>query len=401
MSESATVAASVILKPRKSGPFFARHPWVLDASIGRVEGSPADGDVVDLVTERREFVARGIYNSKSRIQVRLYSWDEGQSLDAAYWRVRLETAIALREKLGYTDRTDAARLVFSEADGLSGLIVDRYGDDLVVQLTAQAMAARFDILAPMLAELTTPRSILVRSDKNLATTEGLEQQDRTAFGEPPAELAWITQFGVRLAIDFREGQKTGFYLDQRENRRIAADFARGARVLDVCCYTGGFGLFAAKIGGAASVLAIDSSAKAIELAQENAKANDVHNMEFQVGDCFKSLEALASAGKRFDMVVLDPPRFAGSRSAVERALAAYHRLNRLAVAVLECGGWLVTCSCSSHVVREDFAAMIAGVSQRTRRDIQIVEQRGAAPDHPISASCPETEYLKCFICRVL
>lgn len=390
----------VQLKPRKSGPFFARHPWVLDASIGRVAGAPANGDVVDLVTDRGEFVARGIYNAASRIQVRLYTWNEGQPLDEAFWRDRLAAALALRETLGYTDASDAARLVFSEADGLSGLIVDRYGEHLVVQLTAQAMAVRIERIVPMLVELVQPRSILVRSDANLAKTEGIEPQDRVVHGDPPPSVE-IRQHGVAFTVDLREGHKTGFYLDQRENRRVASSFLSGRRVLDMCCYSGGFGITAAKIGGARDVLAVDTSEKVLELARANAAANGVENIRFEAGDCFKTLEALAAAGERFDAIVLDPPRFAGSRGAVERALSAYHRLNRLAVEVLNPAGWLITCSCSAHVVREDFQDMLAGVAQRTRRDIQFVEQRGAAPDHPVSASCPETEYLKCVVCRVL
>jgi 23S rRNA (cytosine1962-C5)-methyltransferase len=395
-----TAAAQVRLRPKKSGPFFARHPWVLDASIDRVEGSVADGEVVELVTHKGEFVARGIYNAKSRIQVRLYSWDANQSLDETFWRERIAAALALREQLGYTDPDDAARLVFSEADGLSGLIVDRYGRDLVIQVTAKAIALRIEQIVPILIELAAPRSITVRSDPNLAKTEGVEPQDRVVFGESP-ETVMIRQHGVEFQVDFREGQKTGFYLDQRENRRVAAGLMSGRRVLDMCCYTGGFGITAAKIGGAAEVLAVDTSARTIELARTNATANGVDNIQFEVGDCFDVLERLSATGERFDAIVLDPPRFAGSRGAVERALNAYHRLNRLAVEVLNPGGWLVTCSCSAHVVREDFQAMLAGVAQRTRRDIQFIEQRGPSPDHPVSATCPETEYLKCFVCRVM
>lgn len=395
-----TAAAQVVLKPKKSGPFFARHPWVLDASIGRVDGQAADGDVVDLVTQKGEFVARGVYNSASRIQVRLYTWNADEPLDRDFWRRRLAAALELRHQLGYTDLADAARLVFSEADGLSGLIVDRYGCDMVVQITAKAIAARIDEIVPLLVELGAPNSITVRTDGNLAKTEGVDPQDRVVHGQPP-ETVTIRQHGVAFRVDFREGQKTGFYLDQRENRRVAAALVSGRRVLDMCCYTGGFGITAAKLGGVREVLAVDTSAKAIELARANASLNDVDNIRFEVGDCFDVLERLAAEGQQFDAIVLDPPRFAGSRGAVERALAAYHRLNRLAVEILAPAGYLVTSSCSAHVVREDFQAMLAGVAQRTRRDIQFLEQRGASTDHPVSATCPETEYLKCFVCRVL
>jgi 23S rRNA (cytosine1962-C5)-methyltransferase len=396
------VAAQVVLKPRKSGPFFARHPWVLDASVQSVAGEPADGAAVDLVTDKGQFVARGIYNSTSRIRVRLYSWSPEQPLDDAFWRRRLETALALRQQLGYTAPDDACRLVFSEADGLSGLIVDRYGPDLVIQLTARAMAQRLESLTAALVDLAEPRGILVRTDKQIAQTEGFEPRDGLLWGRPAEGTTTICQHGLTYQVDFREGQKTGFYLDQRENRLAAAGYLSGRRVLDVCCYTGAFGLTALRHGPAREVVGVDASAKAIAAAGANAELNGLSDRaRFEVGNCFESLEKATSAGERFDAVILDPPRFAGSRRVLEQALAAYHRLNRLAVSVLAPGGILVTCSCSGHVTRELFADMLAGVSQRTGRDIQVLESRAAGPDHPAIVSCPETEYLKCFICRVL
>ncbi len=221
------------------------------------------------------------------------------------------------------------------------------------------------------------------------------------MGATPDGPVFIHEHGIRYGVDLREGQKTGFYLDQRENRRIAAQYFRGRRVLDLFCYSAAFGLCAAKLGGAREVLAVDGSQKAIALARANAALNGVNNMHFQVGDGFETLDALRASGERFGAIVLDPPKFARSRSAVDDALMAYHRLNRSAAELFEPGGILVTCSCSGHVTREDFLHMLAGVAQRSGRDIQILEQRGAAADHPVSASCLESEYLKCFICRVV
>jgi 23S rRNA (cytosine1962-C5)-methyltransferase len=402
MSKLNPAAGQVVLKPRKSGPFFARHPWVLDASVQNVVGEPPDGAAVDLVTDKGQFVARGIFNGQSRIRVRLYTWCPDTQLDDALWKSRLELALALRRQLGYTALDDACRLVFSEADGLSGLIVDRYGPDLVIQLTARAMAQRIDSLAAMLTELANPRGILVRTDRQIAQTEGFEPRDGLLSGQPADRTTTIQQHDVTYQVDFREGQKTGFYLDQRDNRLAAARYLAGRRVLDVCCYTGAFGLTALRHGPAREVVGIDASAKAVAAATANAELNGLSGRtSFQIGDCFEALEQAASAGERFDAVILDPPRFAGSRRVLEQALSAYHRLNRLAVSVLQPAGILVTCSCSGHVTREHFRDMLAGVSQRTGRDIQILEQRAAAPDHPAIASCPETEYLKCLICRVL
>jgi 23S rRNA (cytosine1962-C5)-methyltransferase len=393
--------AEVWLKPRKVRPFFGRHPWVLDSAIARVEGQVVDGDVVDLISDKGRFVARGLFNSKSRIRVRLYSWNAAEPLDDAFWRRRLEVAVALRRDLGYDDASGAARLVFSEADGLSGLIVDRYGEYLAVQATALAMAERLASLTPMLVELLHPRGIVLRNERGLAQVEGIHLAEGLHWGQMPDGPVFTEEHGLRYGVDLREGQKTGFYLDQRENRRAAAGYCRGRRVLDLFCYSGGFGLAALKLGGAREVLAVDGSQKALALARANAELNGVSNIHFEQGDGFETLDALRTAGKRFGAIVLDPPKFARSRAALDDALMAYHRLNRSAAELLEPGGILVTCSCSGHVTREDFLHMLAGVAQRSGRDIQVLEQHGAAPDHPVSASCLESEYLKCFICRVV
>ena len=393
--------AQVWLKPRKARPFFGRHPWVLDSAIGRLEGNPADGDVVELISEKGKFVARGIFNSRSRIRVRLYTWTPSEALDESFWRRRLEMALALRRQLGYTDPAGAARLVFSEADGLSGLIVDRYGDYLAIQPTALAVAQRLEVIVPLLQDLLRPRGIALRNERGLTQIEGMTLPEGTHWGKLPDGPIFIEEHGLRYGVDLREGQKTGFYLDQRENRRAAAAYSHGRRVLDLFCYSGGFGLAASRLGGANEVLAVDGSAKAIALARANAELNGLSNLHFQVGDGFQTLDALTVARERFSMIVLDPPKFARSRSGLADALMAYHRLNRTAVGLLEPGGILVTCSCSGHVTREDMLHMLGGVAQRSGREIQVLEQRGAAPDHPASASCLESEYLKCFICRVV
>jgi 23S rRNA (cytosine1962-C5)-methyltransferase len=392
--------AHVVLKPRKARPFYGRHPWVLDSAVDRVEGEVADGDVVELLSDKGKFIARGVFNARSRIRVRLYTWNPAQPLDDAFWRQRLAAAFALRSQLGYGDAEGAARLVFSEGDGLSGLIVDRYGQYLAVQVTALAMAVRLPQLTPMLVELAQPRGIVLRGERGISRIEGLELQDGPHWGTMPETPIVVREHGLHYAVDLAEGQKTGLYLDQRENRRAAAGYFRGRRLLDMFCYTGGFSLAAAALGSAQEALGVDSSAKAVALAQENAARNGLANLRFQSGDGFQTLEALRDAGQQFDAVVLDPPKFAGSRGAVDEALRAYHWLNRLAVELLTPGGILVTCSCSGHVTREDFQMMLLGVAQQTRRDIQILEQRGASADHPVAATCLEGEYLKCFICRV-
>jgi 23S rRNA (cytosine1962-C5)-methyltransferase len=216
----------------------------------------------------------------------------------------------------------------------------------------------------------------------------------------PAGPIEIEEHGIRYQIELSEGQKTGFYLDQRDNRRAAAAYCRGKRVLDMFCYTGGFAMCAAKLGQAAEVLGIDTSKKAVAQARANAQLNGLANVAFDTGDGFQTLDSMLGQERQFDAVILDPPKFARNKGGVNQALMAYHRLNRAAIGLLPPGGILVTCSCSGGVTREDFLLMLSGVAQKSGRDLQILEQRGAAADHPVSATCLETEYLKCFVCRV-
>jgi 23S rRNA (cytosine1962-C5)-methyltransferase len=394
-------AAQAILKPRKSRPFFGRHPWVLDSAVASIEGEAQDGDLIDLVSEKGRFIARGIYNSRSRIRVRLYSWDAGEAIDESCWRRRLVDAVEFRRELGYLEPSDACRVVFSEADGLSGLIVDRYADYLAVQPTALAIARRMDVLVPILVDLLRPRGIVIRNERGIAQTEGVELAEGLYWGEPPDGPVFITEHSIRYGVDLTAGQKTGFYVDQRENHRAAASYCGNKRVLDMFSYSGGFALSASVLGGAREIIAVDTSEKAIALARANSELNGVSNIQFRTGEAFQTLDELVASGERFGAVILDPPKFARSRASLDDALAAYHRLNLMGVLALERGGILVTCSCSGHVTREDFLHMLAGVAQRTGRHVQILQQRGAAPDHPVSATCLETEYLKCFICRVV
>ena len=370
--------ATVILKPKRARPFFGRHPWVLDSAVLRVEGDPTDGAVVDLATHDGNFVARGLWNAASRLRVRLYAFDAATKLDGSFWQARIESAIKLRQVLGLDDRAGAARLVNSEGDNLSGLIVDRYGDYLAVQVTALAMAHRLDAICDTLEAVVKPAGILLRgAERGLAKLEGLHLADRLVRGTAPAGAIFVHEHGLKFGVDLTEGQKTGYYLDQRDNRQAAARYARGRRVLDLFCYSGGF-----------------------SVACANADLNGAANVTVETADAFEKLDALAAAGERFGMVILDPPKFARSRASLDDALRAYHRINRVAVGLLEPGGILVTCSCSGSVSRDDFLQMLAGVAQRSGRPLQLLECRGAAPDHPVSASCLEGEYLKCVIARV-
>lgn len=403
MTAAESPPASVItLKPRHALPFFKHHPWVFAGAIRSVQGDPQPGDEVVLNTHEGEFIARGLFNPHSQIRVRLFSWNQAEPLERAFWKARLQTAFQLREALfGRTSEVTAYRLVNSEADGLSGLTVDRYDRWLSVQFTSLAIALRQERLIELLVELAQPSGIVLKTEKGLREAEGMEITDGLLWGEPPPRPLTVAEHGLKWEVDLTEGQKTGGYLDQRDNRRALAKYVHGHRVLDVFCYTGGFGLGALVWGGASEVVAVDSSEAALQLAQRNAELNGVADRWRCVrSDGFKALEHLRDAGEQFDTVVLDPPKLTRTRAALPQALRAYHSLNRLAVSVLKPGGLLVTCSCSGLVTRDDFEQMLADVAIQSDRDLRIIEVRGAAPDHPVSPFCPENEYLKCYVCHV-
>jgi 23S rRNA (cytosine1962-C5)-methyltransferase len=403
LATASLIAPKVYLKQRRALPFYGRHPWVFAGAIERIEGEPDPGSEVTLHAHDGRFIARGLYNSRSQIRVRLYGWDEERPLDAAFWSERLDRAIDLRRLLRLPfDQESACRLVYSEADGLSGLLVDRYGEWLLVQFTALALAARRELLLDLLSSKLAPRGIWLRTEKGIREAEGLEQSDGLARGAEPPRPLFIVEDGVRYGVDVVQGHKTGFYLDQRNNRAALTRYVTGARLLDAFCYTGGFGLAALVAGQAREVRAVDSSETALALAAANAELNGVSSrIRFAKSDVFAELERLGAAGELFDAVVLDPPKLTRHRGGVEKALRAYHTLNQLAAGVLKPDGILMTCSCSGLVGRDDFVSMLAAVSQRTGRAIQILEARGLAIDHPTSVHCLETAYLKCYICRVV
>jgi 23S rRNA (cytosine1962-C5)-methyltransferase len=393
----------VALKPRRALPLFSRHPWVFAGAVAHVSGSPQAGDEVAVVSHEGQFIARGLYNPDSNLRVRLYTWDAEQPLDEAFWSSRLAEAISLRRRLFADARgLSACRLVYSEGDGLSGLTVDRYGDWLVVQFTSRALYERRDVLLSLLQSALAPRGIWLRTEKGMRAVEGLDHRDGLVSGEPPPRPMFIEEYGLPFGVDIVEGQKTGFYFDQRENRLAVARYAADRRVLDLYCYTGGMGLVAAKRGGAREVLGVDSSAAALTLARENARMNEVADrVHFEKGDVSARLAELAGAGALYDMVLLDPPKLARRRQGLAQAAKAYVQLNAAALRVLDAEGLLVTCSCSGLLTRSDHWELVAQAALQAGRRVQVLESRGQAVDHPVSIACPEGEYLKCLICRVL
>ena len=391
----------LFLNVKKARNFKGYHPWVMDRSVIEPAAGLEPGETVELLFPEGRWIGRGVYNPASRIRVRLYQWDQAQELGAEWVQSQLARAVALRDmRQSRQGKLDAVRLVNSEGDGLSGLVVDRFGEFVVVQVTALAMQPWLPQITQWLAEHMQPRGILLRMDQRTAASEAMEYREETLWGEAPAGPIEIVEHDVRLKLDLLSAQKTGYYLDQRANRLRAAQWTGPGALLDVCCYLGGFSLTAARCAQPSSITAVDSSARALEQAANNARDNGLTNIEFVQADCFDYLEQLRTEKKQFQTVVLDPPRMASNRAQVTAALRAYYRLNLSAVNLLESGGTLITCSCSGRVERSDFAGMLASVARRTGRAVQIVETFGADFDHPVDANCPETEYLKCFICRV-
>lgn len=389
----------VILKPRKARPFFGRHPWVFEGAIDRIEGDASPGQLVQLHTHDKEFIAYGLLNPKSKIRVRLYSWDQDQPFDEAMLIARIERAIHMRHRdLGLGDPRGACRLVYSEADGLSGLIVDRYADILVVQFTSLALAQHEAVIVDTLTRLLAPRGIYRRTERGIGELEGLETDDAPLAGDIPEEPIAIVENGLELLVDPKTGQKTGAFLDQRDNRRASCRYSEGRSVLDLFCYGGAFSLNAVKNGGATSITGIDASGNAILLAQENAKRNGVQ-AEYLKEDASSALARFAKEKRKFGMIFCDPPKFARTAGAVASAARGYEQTNRAAIELLEPGGILVTCSCSGHISSEQFLEILAQSAQNAKRELQILEQRGQAADHPVSLFCLETSYLKCVIAR--
>ena len=326
---------TVALKRKRALPFFNQHPWVFTGAILGVSGNPEPGDEVIVRDDSGRFVARGLFNSNSNIRVRLYSWDEKTPLDRAFWEQRIQAAVALRTEFVSDESTTAVRIINSEADGLSGLTVDRYGDWLLVQITSLALGERKEVLFDLLEQHCSPRGIWLRTEKGIRDLEGLSISDGLVRGEAPPRPLSIAENGLTFYVDVAEGQKTGFFIDQRDNRRAVAKFTAGHRVLDLFCYSGGFGITAATLGNAASVLCVDSSRPALDAAQQNAEANGVAGkVECIASDAFKYLEAARDEGAVFDTVILDPPKMTRSQSGAKSALRGYHSLNDLAVSVL-------------------------------------------------------------------
>jgi 23S rRNA (cytosine1962-C5)-methyltransferase len=389
--------AKIFLHRRREERVLAGHPWVYRSEIERVEGDVAAGDVVTVCDARGKFLGRAHLNMGCQIAGRILTRND-EPIGDEFWQRRIAEALARRAR--WAPGAEACRLAYGEADGLPGLMVDRYGDVLAVQMLTAGMERATPAIVAALAALLAPRAIFERNDPPPRRLEGLEQRKGFLLGR--AELpVWVRVEGLELAADVANGQKTGLFLDQRENWQVVQGLAKGRTVLDAFCYTGGFGLHAAA-GGAAAVFGIDLSPGAIDLAGRTAERNGVGGVcAFRTGNAFDELHAMDREGKAFDMVVLDPPAFTKARDRVESALRGYKEINLRALKLLRPGGILVTCSCSYHVDRETFLDTLHRAALDAGRTAYLLELRTQARDHPVLLGVRETQYLKCAILEVL
>jgi len=383
----------LVLKKGRDKSLRRRHPWIFSGAVEKAGGKP--GETVEVRDAAGKVFGHAAYSPKSQIRARVWTFDAAEAVDADFFRRRIQKALALREALPAARHANALRLVHGESDGLPGLVVDRYADVLVAQFLAAGVERWRDPILDLLSELSGCEAIFERSDAEVRKLEGLEPRVGFARGNRNASRCPIIEYGLNFRVDVEQGQKTGFFLDQRENRQRVRSLATGREVLDGFSYTGGFSI-AALAGGAKRVTAIESSAAALEVAKENLAANplDASRVDFQQGDVFAKLRELRDRNAKFDLVVLDPPKFAPTAAQVKKAARAYKDINLWALKLLAPGGLLATFSCSGAVSAELFQSIVAGAALDAGAEAKIIERFGAAPDHPVATEFPEGEYLK-------
>ncbi len=391
---------TVILKPGREESVQRCHPWIFSGAIAEVKGNPDNGQTIDVIASNGTWLAAGAYSPHSQIRVRIWSFTKDETIDPEFFHKRLDRALAARIKLLEGQDLAACRLVYAESDGLPGLIVDRYHAFLVCQFLSSGAEYWKAEIVGHLAGLPDVEGIFERSDTDSRAKEGLEMRSGPLKGKIPPELTEIREHGIRYLIDIHRGHKTGFYLDQRENRAAVAEFSGGAEVLNCFSYTGSFGLAAIK-GGAASVTNIESSPDALAIGLKNAGLNGMDRVFLTLeDDVFRVLRDLRDADKKFDLIILDPPKFASSVRQVAGASRGYKDINLLAFKLLKPGGTLFTFSCSGHVSPELFQKIVADAALDARRDARIIRYLSQSSDHPVLLSFPESHYLKGLICKV-
>jgi 23S rRNA (cytosine1962-C5)-methyltransferase len=391
----------IYLKPGRDKSVRQRHPWIFSGAIARVEGSPGSGDTVEVQAFGGEKLGWAAYSPLSNIRARMWSWDLGELVDAGFIQRRLDTAIELRRALVTPEETDAVRLVHGESDGLPGVVVDQYGDVVVLQCLSAGAEFWRPALIEGLVELLQPGCIVERSDVDVRGLEGLDQRVGVLYGQPPQDRLMISENGLLFSVDVLRGQKTGFYIDQRRNRQRVRELVRGRSVLNCFSYTGAFSVYALA-GGATQVLSIDSSADALRWGAENVNLNGfpAESAAWEEGDVFQALRTMRDRGASYDAIILDPPKFAPTAAQAERAARGYKDINLLALKLLRPHGLLFTFSCSGGVSADLFQKIVSGAAIDAGVDARIVERFEQGPDHPVALTFPEGAYLKGLIVQI-
>ena len=393
---------SVKLKKGKEKAVRQLHPWVFSGAIDQIKGNPDNGDIIRVTDSNNDFLAYGFFNSKSRVAVRLLEWNLETEINESWWRRKIKIAVKHRDELN-TEDTNTYRLIFSEADFLPGLIVDRYADFLSVQILTSGIENIKHIILDELQQLLSPKGIFDRSDASARAHEGMEASSGgILLGTEPPEFVGVKENGIFYQVNIAEGQKSGFYCDQRDNRKWVADHVKGKKVLDCFSYSGGFSLNA-MAKGAKEVISVDSSALALDTLKRNKELNNFNNSPHRLiqSDVNKQLRAFREVNEKFDVIILDPPKYAPSRSALTKASRAYKDLNRMAMLLLDEGGLLATYSCSGAVDISMFKQIIAWAALDAGKEVQFIQQFSQPADHPVRSSFPEGEYLKGLLCRVM
>jgi 23S rRNA (cytosine1962-C5)-methyltransferase len=391
---------SVLLNKGKEKAVLHQHPWVFSGALQVLKEKPKNGDLVKVLSQKQEFLAYGYFNDASRVAVRLLSFDESEIPDEDWWRKKIKKAVEARKDI-LNSKNNTCRLIFSESDYLPGLIVDKYGDYLAVQILTSGAENMKAVIIDELQKLTGAIGIFDKGDASARAHDDLPATEGLLWGELPPDFVEVIENGIKYHINIVDGQKSGFYCDQRENRKILAGFVKDKSVLDCFCYSGGFSLNALA-NDAKEIVAVDSSALAIETLRKNIALNgfDPFKVTPIQSDVNKQLRLFKEENQKFDIVILDPPKYAPSRSALDRAARAYKDLNRLGMQILESGGLLATFSCSGAVDMETFKQIIAWAALDADKEVQIIHQFHQPADHPVRVSFPEGEYLKGLLCRV-
>ncbi len=385
----------LILKKGREKALLRRHPWIFSGAVGDVEGDPVSGVTVGIFSHHGQFLAWGAYSPQSQIRARVWTWEESQSIDENYFRARIQEAVALRERWVDASATSAYRLIHAESDRLPGLIVDRYNDTLVMQILSAGIERWREAIIAALSELLNPACIFERSDVAVRELEGLPERTGVCTGQLPDQPMVIMENSLNFKVNLITGQKTGFYLDQRDNRQFCREIARGKKVLNCFSFTGGFSIYSLA-GGASSVLSIDSSEEAIVMAKENVALNQQaeDRCEWIIGDVFEELRTLRDKAESFDLIILDPPKFAPTASQAQKAARGYKDINLYAFKLLKPGGTLMTFSCSGGIDINFFQKIVADAALDAEVDAKILYRLSQSPDHPTHLAFPEGSYLK-------